>query len=235
MSGNEKELHNIQSEAMASIISPDKTILLAEGEVSPVLSWSLSDNKTGKILCEGGPVKSKSFLKGFIQLLTLYFYGPATVPPDIAFNCVGLVKDTIGTEDLPTRMDEDYFFYTVAGVGIVTHGILVGSGVTLPVFTDNKIETLIAHGTAAGQLQYAAGYYGEPTESGGVSRFRISRIFSNNSGAPVTAGEVGLACRAYQYPRGAFYVLLIRDLFPVPLAIPNGQSLTVNYDLQAAV
>ena len=237
------KLHNIHTKNQAEKISPNKEILLKPGEISPVISWEVRDNKTGEVTQRGLPRKSESFLVGFMKVFATCLMGAATSSCSHAmqFDPEG-IKPTdysVGTSQADTTFgqlftDSDRDFFGLNAIdGDATYGTQIGSGITPPDFRDFKIETQIAHGAAPGQLQYGAQYFGEPSEAGGVSRYRISRIFSNTSGADVNVTEVGVTAKVKFYDYA--YVLLIRDLFGGVVSVPNGQSLTVNYDIQAAI
>ena len=62
-----------------------------------------------------------------------------------------------------------------------------------------------------------------------TSQFTITRDFANNSGGEVTVREIGLVVKLAT----TLYFLTIRDA--VNIAIPNGETLTVNYRIQATV
>ena len=73
---------------------------------------------------------------------------------------------------------------------------MVGTGNTAPTINDYNLESKISHGTGAGQLQYGAVTFGEPTCDASSCHFTITRDFSNSSGAEIVVYEIGLICRA---------------------------------------
>lgn len=80
------------------------------------------------------------------------------------------------------------------GLAADTHGILVGDSSTDVTFNDFAMSSLIAHGVAGGQLQYArhdtpAGSWDLPTLTYTVSHVRT---LTNGSGGLVTVREIGL-------------------------------------------
>lgn len=118
-------------------------------------------------------------------------------------------------------------------VGQNNTNIVVGTddGTITPLAIDNfNLGAIIAHGTGGGQLQYSAATYGATTTVAGVSSFRMTRVFSNNSGASISAKEVGIKCSNHTTQ----YFLIARDL-PGTYAVGNGETLTVNYDIEADI
>jgi hypothetical protein len=107
----------------------------------------------------------------------------------------------------------------------VIRGIVLGTGATAATRSDYVMETLIAHGSGTGQLEYGAttyytDYYGSAAEP---PLFKFVRTFVNNSGAEITVKEFGLY--AYDSP----YSFLM-DRSVVNVAVPNGSTLTVEYE-----
>ena len=87
------------------------------------------------------------------------------------------------------------YFRNVArvGVGSVMAGTLFGTGTTAPTALDYKIETLIPHGTGAGQFSYQQqGASQAPKAAGNTTTFILQRIAVNNSGGSITVSEIAL-------------------------------------------
>ena len=117
------------------------------------------------------------------------------------------------------------------------YGIQIGTGTTAPSITDTRLSQLITNGTGAGQMQYGGvnvtGAVTNTTNNTGY--ITVTRTFTNNSGASITVSEVGLV--AYSGSSGSqsnqFY-LIIHDLLPTPITVPNGSSLSISYEIQVA-
>jgi len=193
--------------------------ILEPGEVGAILELIVS-NKDGKVT-EQRVLKSKSFVQQFLQLLFVKFAISPTVAPIS-------IRDTGNT--LRAVYDTTYTFDTAAGVTVVTYGIIIGTGVVAPTISDYAIGIIIPHAT----MNYSACTYGAPAADATTSQFTITRNFANVSGGPVTVNEIALYCRAY-YTAAIGYFMLIRDVIAGGIAVPNGQTLTVNYRLQAIV
>lgn len=104
------------------------------------------------------------------------------------------------------------------------YGPIVGSGVGAEAPTDYKLDTPIAHGGGAGELSYPAGSIGALTIDGASVYFDVIRALTNLSGGDVTVREVGLTSATQ-----GWYFLLIRDVIPTPIVIPNNGILTLTY------
>jgi hypothetical protein len=134
-------------------------------------------------------------------------------------------------------------FATDAAANDDSYGIVVGIGSTAPTINDYALETRIDDGVGAGELQYGGVTYGLPTSSATESHFTITRDFSNASGGDITVEEIGLYVRAMYAWIGDAYdrtdnltdypvLMTIRDVTG-GITIPDGETLTVNYRLQA--
>lgn len=132
--------------------------------------------------------------------------------------------------------------YTASGflgpVSNSSYGVQVGTGTTAVTINDYKIETLIAHGTSTGQLQYSAGTITAPSVDATTTTLRLSRVFTNGSGATITVNEVALTSY-FNTINGSndyygAYFLMCRDLVS-PIEVTNGQQLTINYNLKTTI
>lgn len=189
------------------------------GELGAVLELVIR-NKQGKVT-DYRIMPSKSFVKQFLQLLWFRFafvYGGNWGPRKA-------IRDTSNTRQWAYVGTND--FQCNAAVGVTSSGILVGTGTNPPSIDDYVMQTPIAHGTGSGQMQYSAVTFGAPASDGTTSQFTITRDFANNSGSSITVREIGLVVSQ----PGSF--LTIRDA--VNITVPNGETLTVNYRIQATV
>ena len=193
--------------------------LLVPGEMGVVLELTVKD-KDGKVT-DHRVMRSKSLVKQFLQLLWVEMYGlPATAPLSI--------RDTGNT--LQNVYQYILNFWSAGGIGDVTFGTIVGTGVTAPTIDDYKIETIIDHGVAAGQLQYGAVTFGAPSSDATTSQFTVTRNFANGSGGAITVNEIAL----YVTGKAGKY-MTIHDVIGGGVAVPDGQTLTVNYRPQVVV
>ena len=114
------------------------------------------------------------------------------------------------------------------------YGILIGTGTSAPTIIDDNLSQVISNGASVGQMQYGAvSVTGAVTNTSTNSGyFTVSRTFTNNSGSSITVSEVGLvAWTGGNSPNNQFY-LIIHDLLPSPITVPNGSSLTISYEIQ---
>jgi len=161
--------------------------------------------------------KASSFVKAFIGLLNVQMA-----------QATRTIKDTSGTDRSYGANSNN--FAVNAGAGTSTYGIQVGTGTNAVTIDDYKLQTQIAHGTGAGQLQYGATSIDTYTVSSGRAFFNVQRLFTNSSGSDITVREVGLVGLFYStsYP-----VLLDRTL--IEFTIPNGETRGVNYQIIVSV
>jgi len=114
------------------------------------------------------------------------------------------------------------------------YGIVVGTGTTPPTNVDYKLETQIAHGTGAGELDYGTHSFTTPQVVGSNVDMVISRTFYNGSGAKVTISEIGV----YEYSARPHYgtdsACIIRDVI-TPVDVENGETVSVQYTLRTTV
>jgi len=118
-----------------------------------------------------------------------------------------------------------------AGSGSTTFGIQVGTGTNAVSINDTALQSLIAHGTGTGQLQYGAVTFGATACDATKCECTITRDFANGSGGDITVYELGLV--ATMYDAGTKYILIARDVVSSGITVPNGQTLTVNYKIRA--
>lgn len=211
----------IKTQPNLTVIKDEIPHLLEEGEIGAVLAFTVSD-KNGRIT-EKRVMKSESFVRQFLELLWVSFqnldYRSGRYCADIngGFGCV--------------RADRK--LWSAGGaIGETNRGILAGTGTNVPTINDYTIQAIIPHGTGAGQLQYSAVTFGAPSSDATTSQFTVTRNFANGSGAPVTVYELTLVVQSYADNNFQYSHMVIRDMIPGGIAVPNGQTLTVNYRIQ---
>jgi len=200
--------------------------LLIPGEVGAILELTVKD-KDGKVT-DHRVMRSRSFVRQFLELLWIQTYQIPEVAP---YN----MRDTANA--LQDICESAYTFACDGGIGVVTHGIIVGTGTTAPTIDDYVIETIIDHDAApptVGDLQYGAVTFGAPSSDATTSQFTITRNFANASGGAITVNEVALYVEAFLY-NTTYYFMIIRDVIAGGIAVPDGQTLTVNYREQAVI
>ena len=116
-------------------------------------------------------------------------------------------------------------------------GIVVGSDDTAVVPSDYKLNTVIAHGKAASQLEYGGCSVGNYIESAPNVTFDITRYFINNSGGDVTAKECGIYAPAGSWGASQFIYsfCIARDILGAPITIANTEILQVIYTVSTTV
>lgn len=124
---------------------------------------------------------------------------------------------------------QGHFMQMNGGTGAVDKGIILGTGTTAPSPLDYKIETIIPHGVAVGNLSYQSQLALNPIlVVGQDTNFKLHRIFVNNSGATINVSELTL----YALNAGvSSAVCLLRDTFS-PVTLLDTQTATVEIEFK---
>ncbi len=216
----------------ASLMTPDKEIS-QPGELNASIELIVREgifSPEGKITSHIGPKRSESYTRQFFDFLWAMF-GNITELNPIAIRDTSNVLRNMGWNGLSLNAN--------GAVGVVLSGIIVGTGNTAPDISDYAIETLIQHDAApptAGRMQYSVVSFAAPASDATTSQFTITRNFANASGGAITVNEIALYVRANRGDAAnLLYFMTIRDVIAGGVAVPNGQTLTVNYRPQAVI
>jgi hypothetical protein len=180
--------------------------------------------------------KSKSWVRGFIAVLRAYMiqrYGASVTT-------VGVTDESGASRSIPDTSPPSplsvVYICTNADTGDVGQGIVVGSSDTANTLTTYALGSKIGHGTGSGQLVYSAMTIEDITNpSGNILQFRLTRVFTNNSGADITVREMGLLAKIIDSGGNARSFLLARDVLSSAITIPDGYSLTLRYIIKITV
>ncbi len=215
----------LKTKPKVAVLDKINEVRVPAGELGAVVELIVR-NKRGEIT-DRQVMLSKSFVKQFLQFLWLH----CLYLPQGSGQWQYFVKDVDGNLQ---NMGCSYYDWNCNGpINDATYGIMVGTGTTAPTINDYQMETKIAHGVGAGQMQYSATSFGAPTEDGTTSHFTVTRDFANNSGGSITVREIGLINQFRDWGNAIRYFLTIRDA--VNITVPDGETLTVNYRIQATV
>ena len=120
-----------------------------------------------------------------------------------------------------------------AGSGVTANGIVVGTSTAAETFEGYILDALIANGTGAGQMSYAAMDALTATWDGGTKKFTqtLVRYINNNSGGSITVNEAGLYYSLTTSANQAF--MLARDLLAAGVAVADTAQLKVTYSIQS--
>ena len=215
------------------VSTPEILKQFKQGEIGAVLDWQIRDAHGN--ITSSGIKKSESFTRGFFDLLMAKLLG-ATHVQNLSVTDINNVLREIG--------NSRYMFACDAAIGSVSTGIIVGTGNAAPTISDYKIQTIIAHDSGAhgaGTLQYSAVTFGAPSSDSTTSQFTITRNFANGTAGSITVNEIALYVKGTAWDYWAdstgqeVDVMTIRDVIVGGLAVPAGQTLTVNYRPQAVV
>jgi hypothetical protein len=179
-------------------------------------------DKNGQLLslCKGD---NDPFTRAWIRLLrTATLGGGAAVS---LLDTTGTSRNFYGS----TTASMAFVFINMnAGSGDVNYGVRVGTSDTAFSKDQYELQAKIGHGTGAGQLVYGATSIEDYADEDSTTRFRVTRTFTNNSGAVITVKEIGIAIDM-QIGSTHYYGLISRDVLTSPQSVPDGATLTVRY------
>jgi hypothetical protein len=174
---------------------------------------------------------ARSYLLQWEQLLSVLMAGAyGASAKSVVIKDTGAINRTIQV-NAPGACSQ--FLATLAGAGLNTYGIVVGTGANAPTNADTNLQTIIAHGAGAGQLNYQAGTFTDAAVIGANVDFILTRTWTNASGNSITVQEVGVYVSVADSGSTQRYFDVIRDLGSITVA--NGQTLTATYTLRTTV
>lgn len=122
----------------------------------------------------------------------------------------------------------------LAAAAVTDHGIVVGSGTNAEDFEDYALQTQIAEGTGAGQLNHVQSESHNVSYADTTLKDELVRYFNNNSGGNVDVNEVGVIGHFSRisgaYPD--FEALVCRDKLASTVTVPDTGQLKVTYTIQ---
>jgi len=212
---------------------------VTEKKSSPQIAWEIEvRDKKGKLLIQK-EAPAKSWLKQFIVMLKGEF---ATRHLTTVGGGNASVVDETGTaRSYPFHTNTNYTAYymnlsTLGDVGDSSQGIIVGTSDTPNTVATYALGGKIAHGSGSGQLVYNAETIEDVTNpSGNDLQFRLTRTFTNNSGATITVKEVGLLIKKIDSSQVSRSFLAARDVLPSAVDVPDGATLTIRYVVKITV
>lgn len=139
-------------------------------------------DKCGNIIKEGKEFKANSLVQGFASILSALMSATSNAIPDISNTSRTVAANAA-------------CFLATSAIGNTNLGIVAGTGTNAVAVTDYALQTLIAHGTSAGQLEYGAQSIGTFTVSGSDAYTSHTRTLINNSGGAITIKEIGFYAR----------------------------------------
>jgi len=111
-------------------------------------------------------------------------------------------------------------------------GIVVGSGINAESFEDFALQTQIAEGVGAGQLNYVASNLHDIGYAALVLTDEQIRYFNNNSGGNVDINEVGIIDGWSIIGVPWVLALIVRDHLGAVVTVPDTGQLKVTYTIQ---
>ena len=176
-------------------------------------------------------MKSHSFVLQFLQLLEILM---AHAYADTAHNVS--IKDTGGVSRT-VQVGSTFYVVNYMAVEAVattqTYGVMVGTGTNAPATDDYTLQTQIAHGSGAGQMQYGACSMSAAGIVGANVDLYLVRPFINGSGSTITLKEVGVVVSNLYSSNGQGFFLIAHD--SVDQAVANTECALVSYDIRTTV
>jgi hypothetical protein len=200
------------------------------GNIKLLIDIFVKDTKTGKTE-KHIHRRSHSFDLQFLQMLE--------VALNHAYNVQGSTvsaKDT-GNASRTLQFDQSSVdalrLALFSGATDNTYGIVVGTGSNATSPSDVAVQTIVANGAGAGQLNYGAHSYVTSAISGSNVNLVISRTLSNTSGGTINVTE--LAMYLSQKDTGGLqrYFCIVRDLITA-VPVLTTKTLTVQYTFTTA-
>jgi hypothetical protein len=181
-----------------------------------VLSYQLDDYDENGNLCYSKASESHSYVIAFIDGLYCGFAG-ATVT----------LNDTAGSSRASIQPATSSVFKCASAIGSVVTGIVAGTGTNAVTISDYSLQTLIAHGTGAGQLSYAVEQFSTPSTVSSTRSFTTFRTLTNNSGNTITINEIGI----YAEIGATYKFMTARDIIAGGQAVATGHSVVITYTI----
>lgn len=178
-----------------------------------------------KILKENGEIEQQfephSFVRALIDILSSQLIGGAvtTATPDTA-NVTHSITGSGAN------------FGIVAAAGSTATGIVAGTGTNPVDLANYALQTLIAEGNGAGQLNYQAVSFMNALTSGTTRKVTFSRQLKNNTASDITVNEIGLYATGHD---GATIRNYCIDRTLSTFSIPAGSSRTIEYTISVTV
>ena len=174
-------------------------------------------DKSGKVL-EIQKTPGHSFVVAFLEILGAHMTG-ATV--------AGVTDISDNDQSIPGQDIDNLASSAPSGTN---KGVVVGTGSTAVAITDNKLVTLIADGSASGQLQHGTSQIiVAPTVTGATAQFGINRTFLNSSGGTIVVAEVGLHGTA---SLSTLFFLFAREVLGATISVLDTETISVTATIQ---
>ena len=203
----------------------------------PEAFWELEvTDKNGKVT-QRHKQRSHSWVRNAYNLLLSQMAGANA---EGGFGAGGLsVKDTGGTVrsggSISIGSTGTYFNNPGnafrAPAAIATYGIQVGSGTNAESFEDYVLQTPIAEGSGAGQLNHVLAEDHVRSWSAPILTITHTRYFNNNSGGDVSVNEVALTTNGQVSGLGRQF-MVSRDKLAATVLVPNTGQLKIDYTIQ---
>jgi hypothetical protein len=173
---------------------------------------------------------ARCFVQNFLRTVLYWFGCPANNPASYVVsmrNLSGVMQNYDAKAPIKTGTNvQSGSFVADAGIGIITHGIVIGSGNTTVVADDYKLGAIIEHGSGSGQMDYDAVAFLPMAIVGNTITISVLRLMSNSGPTAVSVNEIGL------YERAVFdnmSLMILRDVLTPTISLNPGEAMLVTY------
>lgn len=197
------------------------------GKFNLNLKWCVEvKDKSGKLLFKKSGL-SKSLLRNFMYLLQGKFQLSAIT--DTSSWTAPDTSNIARTMCYATASKEGTFGSFGGLVNNSLFGLRIGRGNEGVTALDYEMNILIPHGTAPNNMVYGSQSVEAVGVVGKVTSFRVTRPFTNNSGATITVKEIGSVLLILDTAPVVRYICYLRDVLPSSVAVPDGSTFTLRY------
>ena len=183
----------------------------------------LKDGK-GNLVSDTGLVPSHSFVQQFLKWM---FANNGLLENVTVTNTAGVSDEITDWQSQANELGR-----IDAGSADDSYGIVVGTGTNAEANDDYALQTQIAHGVGAGQLDHGAVGLTAPVSNGNVDLV-VTRAFTNGSGGQINVREMGVYMKTKDHESADEYICILRDLESKD--VPDAGVLTAQYILRTTV
>lgn len=180
-------------------------------------------DKSGKVIHHTARRRSHSYVQGWNWLVCAQFLGASSPSPALGpVQDIGGTNRNIRTCGIPFRCN--------GPAATPDPGVRVGTSADPVAINQYALQAAVGQGTSAGQVEHQSQTYTFIGVAGNQCSFQTSRVFVNNSGAPISVRETGLYMTGYDSGTTGRTFMAARDL--ISEDVPDGGSVTVTYTVR---
>lgn len=182
--------------------------------------WFELDIKRANGATEHYEQRSESYLIAFLQHVRQAFIGLSGQPNEV------VVATDNTSSNLGTWVGNGQQFMSALGLLSLDQGVMLGTGNTTVSLSDYKLQTIIPHGTGAGQLERINHTLGAVSGSNPIRTFYLNKEYMNTGGGLITVREAGVY--VFTTSPNRFYCI-VRDVLVAPVNLNTGDGAVATY------